>query len=121
MDEPSRVVRLEFPWPPSVNHYWRWFRNRCFISAEGVKFREHVCALSIDAKGSFINNERLKVHIDAYPPDRRKRDLDNVLKALLDSIQHAGVYEDDNQIDLLTIKRSSALEGRVIVYIKAFQ
>lgn len=40
----------------------------------------------------------LSVVICAFPPDRRRRDLDNLLKATLDALARAGVYEDDSQI-----------------------
>jgi crossover junction endodeoxyribonuclease RusA len=43
--------------------------------------------------------------MDAFPPDRRRRDLDNIQKPVLDALQHAGVYEDDSQIDLLVTRR----------------
>jgi Holliday junction resolvase RusA-like endonuclease len=36
-------------------------------------------------------------------PDRRRRDVDNLLKSLLDGLGHAGVYEDDSQIQDLRI------------------
>lgn len=39
------------------------------------------------------------------PPDRRKRDLDNLLKSLLDGLEGAGVFKDDAQIDDLQIVR----------------
>ena len=57
-------------------------------------------------------------------PDRRKRDLDNILKALQDSLQAAGVYKDDCQIDLLTVKRCEVDEekrGFVVVTITAIR
>ncbi|NBW22487.1 MAG: RusA family crossover junction endodeoxyribonuclease, partial [Caulobacteraceae bacterium] len=38
----------------------------------------------------------VRVVIEAFPPDRRKRDLDNILKSLLDALTHAGVWEDDS-------------------------
>jgi crossover junction endodeoxyribonuclease RusA len=58
--------------------------------------------------------------MDAFPPDRRRRDLDNLLKALLDSIEHAGVYEDDSQIDLLVARRREPLApGRIGVRLLA--
>jgi crossover junction endodeoxyribonuclease RusA len=43
----------------------------------------------------------------ATPPDHRRRDLDNILKALQDSMQAAGVYNDDHQIDDLRVTRSA--------------
>jgi crossover junction endodeoxyribonuclease RusA len=49
--------------------------------------------------------------MDAFPPDRRRRDLDNIQKALLDSLEHAGVYADDNQIDLLIARRQARFDG----------
>ena len=36
-------------------------------------------------------------------PDRRRRDVDNLLKSLLDALDHAEVYEDDSQIQDLRI------------------
>jgi len=43
--------------------------------------------------------------MDAFPPDRRRRDLDNLLKSVLDALEHAGVYADDSQVDLLVVRR----------------
>ena len=64
-----------------------------------------------ESREFYDENVRLSVLINAYPPDRRKRDLDNILKSLLDALQHARVYPDDSQIDRLTIIRNEALEG----------
>jgi Holliday junction resolvase RusA-like endonuclease len=56
--------------------------------------------------------------VDAYPPDRRRRDLDNILKAILDALQHAGCYADDSQIHALrAIKQEPQPPGRVVVTI----
>ena len=49
--------------------------------------------------------------ISLFPPDRRKRDLDNVLKALLDALQHAGCYDDDSQLDDIRIVRCEVRKG----------
>jgi crossover junction endodeoxyribonuclease RusA len=49
--------------------------------------------------------------MDAFPPDRRRRDLDNTLKAVCDSLAHVGVYEDDSQIDVLTVRRAQVVAG----------
>jgi len=70
-------------------------------------------------RGTFKKEDRLSVFIEAFPPDKRKRDLDNVLKSLLDALQHAGVYADDCQIDRLSIIRKSPLNGIVKIEITA--
>ena len=46
-----------------------------------------------------------------YPPDKKRRDLDNHMKALLDAITHAGLWEDDEQIDQLQIYRGEIVKG----------
>jgi crossover junction endodeoxyribonuclease RusA len=48
---------------------------------------------------------RLSMQIFAYPPDKRKRDLDNLIKVLQDSLQKSGLFNDDSQIDKLYIER----------------
>lgn len=62
--------------------------------------------------------DRLAVDILAYPPDKRRRDIDNLLKATLDALQHAGVYKDDYLIDDLRIRRKEAVkDGSLIINI----
>jgi crossover junction endodeoxyribonuclease RusA len=59
--------------------------------------------------------------MDAFPPDRRRRDLDNIQKPVLDALEHAGVYEDDSQIDLLvTCRREVVPGGRILVMVEKF-
>lgn len=53
--------------------------------------------------------------IDYYPA-RGRPDLDNRLKPLLDALEHAGIYDNDRQIDDLRIRRKHNVKGgRVIV------
>lgn len=115
MVEKSKMVNLTLPWPPSVNRYWRRRGNRYFVSTEGQKFRHNVEVICSDFSHKFDEKDRLSIEIAAYPPDKRRRDLDNVLKALLDSLQHVGIYHDDNQIDEIHIIRQSTLLGQVSI------
>lgn len=108
-------ITLDLPWPPTANTYWRRNGSRYFISKRGMDFREYVWKTCYSYAGLFKPDDRLKVTIAAYPPDKRKRDLDNLFKSLLDSIQSSGVYHDDCQIDELSIKRMPLMEGRIIV------
>ena len=87
---------IELPWPPSVNHYYRHSARGTWISRKGRAYREAICSMLRDNVP--LLEGHLEITIDAYPPDKRRRDIDNILKCLLDSLQHAGVYGDDTQI-----------------------
>jgi crossover junction endodeoxyribonuclease RusA len=111
------VIELELPFPPSVNHYYRRVGPRTLISREGRRFRERVCSL-LAAAGIRPLAGPLRLEIEVYPPDRRRRDVDNLQKGLLDALEHGGLYRDDSQIADLRIKRRESVpEGRTIVRI----
>lgn len=101
-------MKFDLPWPPSINRYYRTFRGRMLISKDGREYRKTVDGL---LGGLDVIPGRLAVEIHAYPPDRRKRDLDNIQKALLDSIEHSGLIEDDANIDRLTTIRCEIVKG----------
>lgn len=106
-------VELDLPYPPSVNRYYRFHRGkqRVLISAKGREYREKVCTI-VAEMGLGAMAGPLVVEIEIYPPDNKKRDLDNVAgKALLDSLQHAGLYHDDNQIVKIIAERKSVVKG----------
>lgn len=104
-------LHLLLPYPPSVNHYWRHSRGRHFISPAGVAFRAAVSAQLQAERHAGPITDRVHVDVLAHPPDRRRRDVDNVLKALLDAIVHGGVLADDSQIDRLSITRGEVVQG----------
>lgn len=96
-------LEIHLPYPPSVNRYWRTFRGRMILSAEGRIYRQRVEAI---VRGQVEPMRgRLSVHVKAWMPDKRTRDLDNLNKAVLDALAHAGVYADDGQIDQLAVTR----------------
>jgi crossover junction endodeoxyribonuclease RusA len=44
------------------------------------------------------------VEIILYPPDARRRDIDNYNKALFDALTHAGIWEDDSQVQRMLVE-----------------
>ncbi len=108
-------MRLTLPYPPSVNHYWRKWRNRMVISPEGREYRRAICGLLAPGGGNGVRKPpsggRIALAMDAFPPDRRRRDMDNIQKPVLDALEHAGVYVNDSQIDLLITRRRETVTG----------
>lgn len=106
------MKKYKLPWPPSANHYWFLVAckggGRKVIGKKGKQYRQDVKDILGDVTPL---KTRLKVSIYAYPPDRRKRDLDNMLKASLDALEEANAFEDDNQIDELHVYRREVIKG----------
>jgi crossover junction endodeoxyribonuclease RusA len=98
---------IVLPWPPSVNGYWRSFRGRQIISREGRVYRETAVALVRAGQHLAIGRAPCNVSIVAWMPDARRRDVDNLLKAPLDALAHAGLYDDDSQIQMLTVRKAA--------------
>lgn len=104
------VWALTLPFPPSNNRYYRHARGRHYIDQPGRDYRKAVAGI-VKGIGMPKLTGRLHVTIHAAPPDRRRRDLDNMLKALLDALTVAEAYEDDSQIDSIGIKRVFPVKG----------
>ena len=109
------MIELTLPWPPSVNRYWRTFQGRMIISAEGRSYRKAVADQVLIQRGAKHYEGKLRVTIEARRPDRRRRDLDNLLKAVLDSLTHAGVWVDDGLIVDLRIYWADSIGGMLKV------
>lgn len=115
-------VTYQLPWPPSVNTYWRHVGSRVLVSEAGRVYRKDVAAAVLSSGRKAFGSARLHVQIAAYPPDNRRRDLDNLLKAVLDSLQYVGAFFDDSQIDRLDILRcGNEPEGMIVVNITALE
>lgn len=112
---PRMDVVIVLPWPPSVNRYYRSLSKgklagRVLVSKEGRTYREEA-ALILGRRRLPMIRDRVRVTIEAFPPDRRRRDLDNLLKASLDALVFGGAIEDDSLIDDLRIRRGEVREG----------
>ena len=101
------MLELILPVAPSVNTYYRKFNNRMIISEKGRDYQKQVQEIVRKEKPkSFQADDRLRLEVDFYPPDKRRRDLDNFCgKALQDSLQYSGIYYDDEQIDSVEYTR----------------
>ena len=113
------LLTLDIPYPLSINHYWKQSGSKRYLSPEALTYRKEIWAAFRASKHpGFPSDSRLRLMLWLVPPDRRKRDIDNVLKCLLDALQHACVYDDDNQIDELHVIKLPKLEIMTTVMIE---
>lgn len=87
---------------------------RVLLSRDGRAWRRAALA-SIRADLDHLGQEplagRVMLDIDACPPDRRRRDIDNLLKPALDALTDAGAWLDDSQVAALSIVRRPPVPG----------
>lgn len=106
----SELFRAVLPYPPSVNHYWHRSGNRTYISEAGQRFLEQVRLVALERKVQPISDP-VTLEAVLHPPDARKRDTDNTLKAVLDSLQKSGVLKDDNLVRRVNVEMSTPVKG----------
>ena len=105
------MIVLNLPLPPSVNSYRTIFRNRMGISKAGKEFKAKVSDYVVEYRVPKLGSARLEMKVVLYPRDRRKQDIDNRIKALWDALGDAGVFDDDEQIDVLIVERGEIKKG----------
>jgi Holliday junction resolvase RusA-like endonuclease len=108
------MIEIELPYPPSVNHYYRRLGPRTLISREGRRFRERVLSVLAATRPRPLDGP-IAVQVEVFPPDHRRRDIDNVQKSLFDALQHGGVYRDDSQIVRLQIEKRGCVPGGLTI------
>ena len=104
-------VMIELPWPPSLNTYWRRSGHHIHISNKGREYRKAVMDEIVLLDVQKFGDARVSVSMQLVPPDKRRRDVDNYTKAVLDAITHAGLWIDDEQIDVLKIYKLKPSQG----------
>jgi crossover junction endodeoxyribonuclease RusA len=110
------------PWPPSNNTYYRRVGNKTLISKKGREYKKAVLDHCMRFGVKPFGEDKISISIIAYYPDRRRRDLDNLLKAPLDAMMKAGVYQDDSQVESLSIKKGDQEKpGMIFIDIEALE
>ncbi|PPX93701.1 RusA family crossover junction endodeoxyribonuclease [Cronobacter sakazakii] len=122
-------MKLTLPFPPSVNTYWRApnkgpLAGRHLISAKGRAYQSEACAAIIEQlrKLPKPSSAPAAVEIFLFPPDARRRDIDNYNKALFDALTHAGIWEDDSQIKIMLVEWGPVTpKGKVEITISKYE
>ena len=118
----EQALQLRLPYPPSVNSIWRSIavliggkpRVKVLLSERSRAYRRQVVKL-VSQHGRVPLSQELTVFVHVYPPDRKKRDVDNIFKGIGDALTHAHLWGDDSQIGELHIYRHEPRPGAACV------
>lgn len=131
----NHSTTLILPWSPSVNHYWtpvarfnprtRQYYGELVLNSAAREYR--------DSAGWAILAQRPKRHqwpyrqsvratLTVHPPDQKRRDLDNICKAVLDVLVSSGVLVDDALVHELHLYHATwCPDGRIEVCIESLE
>lgn len=125
------MIEFELPFPPTLNHAWRQVGKNTVLAKPQWEYRKAVAGALAwselrDADSplktlKFPLPGRLAVTLRFYEPNRIKRDLDNLPKAILDALTHAGLWLDDAQIDCLMLARAGISPDRPRVVVRVWR
>jgi len=119
MESTKQAVSIDLPWPPTANKYWRIVNNRVVTSRAGRRYQRDVADLvwrqtSLDRMRPCGTRKITRLVITAYPPDRRRRDIDNIIKPTVDALKLAGMFDDDSQIQAIAAAWARDKDGNLI-------
>lgn len=114
-------MKLMLPYPPSANKLWKpvaagkmprtpeyraWMTEASWLAALAAREQGRI-------RGTY------KVLVEVCPPSlKRRRDLDNLLKATSDALVKGGVVEDDSLCQEITVRWTVLDEPGLMVTIE---
>ena len=113
------MLTLDLPFPVSANQYWMIAGRKLIKTKVARSYIREVTLywLNEKAKGAlaFGEDETLALAVALHYPVRRGPDcdVDNCLKVLVDSLETAGVFQNDNQIRHIQITREEAKDKTI--------
>jgi len=101
-----RTHEIDLPSPPTVNKYWTPRKGGGkMLTKAGRAYREKVWLAVIQKDKPSVITGLVTVLFELYMPDKRRRDVDNLPKGMLDGLTHAGIWTDDDLVDDMRIER----------------
>lgn len=115
--QPTKSHALTLPGEPRSKQRPRFSRGHAYTPKETVAAEKAIAAAWKDLKVEPFRHSVL-VEVDFFNGNRRRRDLDNMLKLVLDALNTVA-FEDDHQVvevnarKLLTVKQNARTEIRL--------
>jgi Holliday junction resolvase RusA-like endonuclease len=96
-------ARLMLPFPGSINGLWRCIGGRNILSKKGREYQAAAQQYLMTQRPLPRFDSPVSVEIALCPPSRRRMDIDNRIKPVLDALQEAGVLADDSLVHRLVV------------------
>ena len=114
----NTIYTYHLPYPPSTNRLWRITGKRMYRSKKYLEWMGE-CALALELENRPNIDYRFNIEIVVGRPDRRRRDLDNLSKPILDCLQHCRIVKDDCLNQRMTLMWTNEFEGAKVTIWRA--
>lgn len=101
------LIEVFLPFPISMNAIWRGRQRGVYRSPRYQAWSKQAGLAWLEQKPVGTNQRitgTFSAHIVLYPPDKRRRDLDNPVKVVLDFAKHHGLISDDHLCQKLLVE-----------------
>jgi crossover junction endodeoxyribonuclease RusA len=107
------LVELTLPLPPSANAIWRSNRGHVHKSAA---YKAWLTEAGWEVRSQHPDKIEgaYRLSIEATRPDKRRRDIDNLIKPVSDLLCFVGINEDDYFCQKVSAEWITAGEGMII-------
>ena len=105
-------MTITLPYPPQANHLYTIARGRKILSTVGREYKQNVAFECLLLQEIEPLDGDVSVTVTAYRP-RKAGDLDNVLKAVLDSVKGFLWHDDKQVIEIHAYRKDDKLRPRI--------
>lgn len=110
------TIQLTIPYPPSANRLWVRARKGMRMSDQyRIWINEALWTIKAQRPGKIDGPYKLAIH--APRPDKRARDIDNLIKPISDALECAGVVRNDSDCEMVTARWVTNCGKGVVVMI----
>ena len=102
---------ITMPYPPTVNTYYTVDRGRKILSRKGRAYKKEAIICLYQQCAPKGLEGPYAICISVRPPDKRKRDIDNLIKPLFDSLVEYGAISDDSEVIDLRIRKFNQIKS----------
>ena len=108
----TQAISLVLPMPPSVNGAYRNVPGVGRVKTRVYRdwATEAALLMKMQVRGSIAG--AYAIHVEVDRPDKRRRDLSNLLKVLEDTIVAQGLVEDDSLCERIKMQWTDRIDGR---------